>query len=753
MNFELKTLSIIFFCSIILTTFGESNKIDSLLNDLKLNKADTSKVLTYAELCWEFQYSNPDTSIYFGKKGIELALNINFKSGLQMCYNNLGVNYLYIGNYNEALEFLEKSLKICKESNYKNQEATAYLNIGMIKLYQGSYDIAVSFYLKSLKIYEAMNEKNGIAKCFANIGMVYHYQMNYEKATEYYLKAMNIFEEINDKNALANMYNNLGTLYSDQKNYNTALEFFFKAVKASEELGDISGLSGCYGNIGNVYNYQGDYNKAIEYYLKSMKLSEELGDKNSQSLAYILLAYVNTSLSDSAALTENQRIGYLNKAIEWGTKGMELAKEIKAVPLEKDAAEILMNSYRKIGNLKKAIEYYDIFLAAKDSIFSEEKTKALTEMGAKYESEKRELTIQKLEKEKELQNETIARKNAESKKQRILLFSFLIGFIIILVFSIFLYRLFIQKKKANILLAQQNFEINQQKEEISAQRDEISAQRDLVTKQKEEIEHIHEELTDSINYAKRIQEAVLPISPEYRSIMGEHFILFRPKDIVSGDFYWTAKIENTLIVAVADCTGHGVPGAFMSMLGISFLNEIVRKKEITKANDVLNELRKEIINALQQKGQSGEQKDGMDMSLVAIDTKLHVAQWAGANNPLYIVRNNDNKKMPPFEKVASLEELKPDKMPIAIYEKMDDFSNHELQLNSGDILYLMSDGYEDQFGGPKGKKFLSKNLKQLLTTNCKLPMQEQKHILEKTLNEWIGEGEQIDDITVLGIKI
>jgi len=200
----------------------------------------------------------------------------------------------------------------------------------------------------------------------------------------------------------------------------------------------------------------------------------------------------------------------------------------------------------------------------------------------------------------------------------------------------------------------------------------------------------------------------------------------------------------------------------MSMLGVSFLNEIIRKQEVTKASDVLNHLRKSVVESLKQTGESGTQKDGMDMSFAVINIETNQLQWAGANNPLWIIKSpkfqiQNSKPQDETSLNLGLEacflELKADKMPIAIYERMDDFTNHELQLNSGDILYIMSDGYEDQFGGSKGKKFLSKNLKQLLIANCKLPMIEQKQILEKTLVEWIGDGEQIDDITVLGIRI
>jgi serine phosphatase RsbU (regulator of sigma subunit) len=265
-----------------------------------------------------------------------------------------------------------------------------------------------------------------------------------------------------------------------------------------------------------------------------------------------------------------------------------------------------------------------------------------------------------------------------------------------------------------------------------------------------------------------------------------------PKDIVSGDFYWISKIKETLVVTVADCTGHGVPGAFMSMLGISFLNEIVRKKEIAQANNILVELRKEIINALQQKGVLGEQKDGMDMSLLALNTHTLAASWAGANNPLWIIRNPNTKTLNSKPQILnqkqesdnssefrdldleisacnlefrnldlvlvevpalSLVEVKGDKMPIAIYDRMEDFTSHEIELQQGDSIYLMSDGYEDQFGGPKGKKFLSKNLKQLIIDNSHRPMIEQKTILDNTIMEWIGSGEQIDDITVVGFKV
>jgi serine phosphatase RsbU (regulator of sigma subunit) len=321
-----------------------------------------------------------------------------------------------------------------------------------------------------------------------------------------------------------------------------------------------------------------------------------------------------------------------------------------------------------------------------------------------------------------------------------------------------LFRLFKQKKKANVLLAEQN-------EEITSQRDEIEAQRDEITVQKEHIEHIHEELTSSIHYAKRIQRAVIPNDDFLVNQMPDNFVLFRPHSVVSGDFYWATRINNLALLTAADCTGHGVPGAFMSMLGISFLNEIVHNEKITEAGKILDQLRKKIIFALGQKGISGEQKDGMDISFCVLDMDTNILQWAGGNNPLYIISTRemnipDAKIEEQENSDKKLYEIKPDKMPIAIYEKMDPFTTQIIKVEKGDILYMFSDGFGDQFGGDKGKKFMYKPFKRLLLEHSDKPMEEQRVILNETFEAWINTigpdgkpSEQIDDVTVFGVRI
>jgi ligand-binding sensor domain-containing protein/serine phosphatase RsbU (regulator of sigma subunit) len=319
---------------------------------------------------------------------------------------------------------------------------------------------------------------------------------------------------------------------------------------------------------------------------------------------------------------------------------------------------------------------------------------------------------------------------------------------------------------------EQNELILQSKEEIEAQRDEIEEQKDLLERQfdeisiqKKEIEHINEELTDSIHYAKRIQAAILPTKQLAKKLLPKHFVLFKPKDIVSGDFYWMTSVEGKSIIATADCTGHGVPGAFMSMLGAAFLNEIVNKEYIAHPGVILRKLRKEVIEALQQKGEAGEQKDGMDMTLCAFSADKKTLEYAGANNPIYIIRNKNlpeivhNKKLEHNDLV--LYEIKGDNMPIAIFERMDRFVTHEIELLEGDQVYMFTDGFADQFGGPKGKKFKYKPFKLKILENCHKPLEEQREILFNTIVDWMDNidpltgslVEQVDDITVIGIRI
>ena len=690
------------------------NVYEELKNKKGISESYNSIGLVYKNL------SEFDLAIESHQKSLKISEELRDKNGIARSYGNIGINYIRQSSYGLAIEYFQKSLELFQELENNMAVARCYFYIAEIQVDQGIYDLAIKNYQKSLRIFEELGNKLEMSFCYNNMAHVHQDQSSYELALEYYQKSLVLKEELGDKKGIANTYGNLSIIYRIQGLYDLATDYYQKSFKIYKEIKDKIGMSAVYSSIADVHVDKGSYELAIEYFQKSLKIDKEIGNKNGISYVIGKIASTKIKLADSTKNQELKNI-YYKQGIKLAENALNIANEINALPLKKDHYEVLQHAWKGIGDYKKAYKYSQLLHETKDSLFNEEKTKAIQEMETRYQAEKKQLEIEKLEKESALQDETIARKEAENKKQRILIFAFIAGFIIIVVFSVFLYNLFLQKKRANILLAKEKAIVEKQKKDI----------------------------TDSISYAKRIQHAVLPTQEQTDRILNEHFILFRPKDIVSGDFFWVTRVNKWLILTAADCTGHGVPGAFMSMLGISFLNEIVRKKEVTQANHILNELRKSVIESLQQKGLSGEQQDGMDMSLCVINTETNLCQFAGAHNPLYLIRNGE------------LIETKGDKMPVSIHVHMREFTNHEIQLKKNDCIYLFSDGFVDQFGGDKGRKFKAKSFKQLLVEKSGLSMQEQKNALEEAMNTWVGYTdenseplyEQLDDITVIGIKI
>lgn len=324
-------------------------------------------------------------------------------------------------------------------------------------------------------------------------------------------------------------------------------------------------------------------------------------------------------------------------------------------------------------------------------------------------------------------------------------------------------------EELEIKVKERTIQLREANEELHQTNDELNSALEIVHKQKSEIENAHKHIQDSINYASRIQSAVLPENILDKSVVN-HFIFFKPRDIVSGDFYWMKEDGKYIIIATADCTGHGVPGAFMSMLGIVFLNEVVNRQNAKIPGQILNELRNKVKISLKQTGKEYESKEGMDIAIYAINKETNVLFYSGAHNPLYLIRNStlplliDNAPDKTLEKqnsiitmkndIHTLYNIKGNRQPVGIHMKELPFVTIEIQLQKGDCLYTFSDGFVDQLGGNVGRKFMTKNFKQLLLTICKRPMPEQKQILNKTLINWIGDiYKQVDDILVIGVEV
>jgi serine phosphatase RsbU (regulator of sigma subunit) len=303
-----------------------------------------------------------------------------------------------------------------------------------------------------------------------------------------------------------------------------------------------------------------------------------------------------------------------------------------------------------------------------------------------------------------------------------------------------------QSRKFTAALDERRILLEKQSTELKEQNDKIIIANEELKQLNETTNSIKDEIISSINYAQRMQSAILPPEAYITELLNENFILYKPKDIVSGDFYWIKQVNHYIILVSADCTGHGVPGAFMSMLGISHLNEIVQNREITQANQILNELRKQIKNSLRQSGNREGSRDGIDLALCVIDTRANVMQYSGANNPLYFISNNNGKTV--------FKEINADPMPVGVHFSSDkSFTNHEIKLEIGDTFYIFSDGYVDQIGGDKKHRFTSEKFKKLLLEIHDQPMYEQKEILEQNLNDWMGIHAQTDDIMVIGVRM
>lgn len=664
--------------------------------------------------------------------------------------NNIGTLYRTAGNISLALHYISRSFEIA--GIIKDNEEIAYSANSLASIYdnQGNVAGAIQYYQISLKAYERMGSKNGQAFVFNNLAILFFGQGDYVKALEYYRKAAEYFEKSGDKKSRSILCNNIGAVYEKLGQVDEALGQYRISQQLSEESGYRQGVATALGNIGLLLEKAGKTAEAMECYRKSAEISEDIGEKQT-----LITAMVNMG-------TLNLEMNNIQKALQLGQRSYRMSKEMGFPNLIKSSAGLLKQVYRRLGNYKEAMDYYELEIKMRDSLANEENYKQIMQQQARYEYEKKAAT-DSLEYVKaiEIKNLEIARVEEEKEKQRIIMLTFVAGFVIILLFSVALFRLYVQKKKANKILAEQkkyiekqNETLRQANEEISAQRDEIEAQRDLVTDQKNHIEEQKKEITDSITYARRIQRAVLP---DLASVFGilrpagtsfyccDYFVLYKPKDIVSGDFYWASRIGNWCIFTVADCTGHGVPGAFMSMLGISNLNEIVRRKEITTTGEVLDKLREAVIGALKQKGVMGEQKDGMDIVFCAYNTQSGRLQFSGANNSLYLIRNENEGGV--------LKEYKADPQPVAIHVNMTPFTTHEIEVKKGDQLYLISDGYPDQFGGPKNKKFMIKRLRELFIAIAPMSLPEQQAVLSAEFEKWKGGAEQVDDVTIMGVRL
>jgi tetratricopeptide (TPR) repeat protein len=774
--------------------------IDTLKADLLKTNLDSNRAQILIDISVTYEYLDSDKGIEFGKKAEELSKKIGWQKGLALSYFVLAGHFETKSEYETAIGYYYKSIQLSKSINLEKNLAGSYNNIGKIFKSQGDYDKAVEYYKKSLKIKERINDKKGIANSLSNIGSVYLHRSNYSKALElinrsllieeeignvkgavislgtignvyyyledydqslkYYLKALEKSKELENNLRTGWILDNIGLIHKEQKNYTKALEYLNKSLEINSKLGKRIGYAKTLGDIGTIYYLQSKYPLALDYYYKALKIKKELGDKRGVAMTTNNIGALYLELSDdNIEIKPNESNTYLSiikentleKAIINLRSSVNIYEEIGDLNSSFQTWYSLAKAFKIKGDHKLRAEALEQYQKIKDSVFNIEKAKEIASLNAVRE---------KFEKEKEIEL-LKQREQAEKEKSELITYSAIGGIGLVGIFAFLIWMRFRREKKLSN-------ELDKQKNAVEQANIELETQQKQLEKNHYELVDKNEEILASIRYAQTIQDAMLPWDSELKKHLKNYFLIFKPKDIVSGDFYWFKEIDGMIFIAVADCTGHGIPGSMLSIMGSSILDEAVLTQGLRDTDKILNELNLKMIEGLNKRQDLSDNRDGMDVCLIRIialprhseasaeetspvashserseessKNRLRL-QFSGAKRPLYLLQS------------CELQTIKGDKNSIAGERYLEDnyfFSKHDLEIESGTKLILTSDGFADQIG-TNGKKFGTKRLKAILSEN--LSIQETNQKLEQEFTSHIGSEEQRDDVTIMGVEI
>ncbi len=639
--------------------------------------------------------------MYFAVEAQKIAIRRNDKRGLAEAMNNLAFGLFYSGESDSAIKIFNQSILLARAEGDSASVLWALNRLGFIYREKGDYAQALLAYNQSLQSNVGEKNKAEAANSYLNIGVIYNDQKNYKDALRYEEKGLKLYTETGELPRIANSLARIGNTYLDLKDTVKAMDHYERSLELFTKANNPRGIAVCLNNIANIYKEKKDVPKALEYYDRALLIREKIGDKNGVSL-----------ICNNVGVLYLEQKNY-EKADFYFDKGLQIAIALDYREQMKANYLGLSQTYEAIGDHKRALEYFKGYYNANDSIFNEENNERINELNAKFDTERSLRANESLTIENELQ------------QRRNIFMTAALALLLILVGVV--WRNATKSKRSNVLLQQQKREI---------------------TEQKKIAEEQHRDIVDSITYAKRIQRAVMPTQEEIHELFPQSFIFFRPRDIVSGDFWWIGKSGKIKLVAAADCTGHGVPGAFMSLIGNTALNEIVKEKHFSDPGEILYHLSENIVSALKQGQREADGtnsmksvKDGMDISLCAFDEENGVMKFAGANNPLYYVQH------------GVLKEIKGDRQPIGIFEGLlKPFTVHTIPLKGLEAVYIFTDGYADQFGGPQGKKFKYSGLRDLLFNAHKLDAKSQQNLLAEHFDQWKSNLDQVDDVLVAGFK-
>ena len=729
-----------------------SRKLDSLYTILKTSKNDTVKVNAHLKIVSTLMKEDSIKGLHEVKKimySIDALTNRPFafkaiekigkicqaNSMLQKArfYWDLGLAktkqekntewqskfYLKIAEFLQREDYLKQSLfyfdsalAVTKASDEKLR-----CNILMLKgrahYDNGDYKTAMDNYIESQRLFEKNKLQTAeYGHLLHFIGSVFKRQNFRDKALNYYEKELALAREIKSKTLEAEALYLAAAMYGELGNLDKELDYELKSLKLYREEGRESSVALILVNLSNNYAARGNLKTAINNCEEALDIYSRIGETDKESFVYRCLGDYYS------------RMGQHQKAISYLKKSMEIASNVETKQLlyRTEITESMAFAYSNMGDYRSAFNTLLQHRKLNDSLNNQSNAEYLSNLEKHYQTEKKEKEIALLNADKTLQKVELDKSNAIVEQQKTQRNALIVGCMLVVVIAGISIVAFINKRKTSKLLSKQVDEINHQNGIIKER---------------------NKDITDSIQYAKRLQEAVFPEANKLNEYFAESFVLFRPKDIVSGDFYWFEEVEDKTIIIVGDCTGHGVPGAFMSILGHNLLNQIILEDKITSPGKILNILDKRVTNALNKRDSKEETNDGMDMVICVVDKLNNKLTYAGANRPLVIRRRGE------------LIELKPDKHAIGGIQDSSCklFSQQEIAIQTEDVLYMFSDGYYDQFGGPRGKKFKYKQLASSILSMAAVSLDEQKNILSDTLESWRGNLEQVDDVCVIGVKI
>lgn len=616
--------------------------------------------------------------------------------------------YLRLGTYAEKRGAIDSAFVLYKigaemalrDTSHFRVLDDIYARVAGIYRSHGRSEEAITYLKRSMHVAQLVHDKRREIQSIVEIGSVFHGMGQFEEAEKYYRYGLDVARNSDENRVLVFTLNSFGDLYRNQKEYEKAIPYHFEAIDTHEKINGNRNEYWAYTSLGKVYFALGEYEKARQCFYRVIDGEDPLPNPSLVAQSYLNLAVLSASE------------GNLKKAVEECLIARETCNEVNALGIKSYISLKLSEYYEQLGDFKNAYTYHKEYKVLIDSVNLADESNKLKEM-IFNQKEQKYLARSALSEER-LKNEK------ESRDEEKKLFVIIIAVsVLLLILSIF-YAVFILK----------NLRENRRQKLI--------------------IEEQKEDILQSIHYAKRIQSAILPSKGQMQQLLPEHFVLYKPKDIVAGDFYWLEQMNNGILMAVADCTGHGVPGAMVSVVCHNALKRSVREFGLSDPGDILEQTRTLVIEEFDKS--EDDVNDGMDIALVSISPvpqkeatteANYLLRFAGAHNPLWVIRKGSTE----------IEDFKAAKQPIGNYPKSEPFQSQELNLKSGDAIYLFSDGFADQFGGPKGKKFRATNLKTLISKHAGLSLDEQLKKLEVTFEDWKGDLDQLDDVCVMGLRL